>query len=89
VQLTSYAGVVAGAGTVTVGINWSEPIFGATSFSFGSFNATAAGLAFTALRNIQSSGLSPITATFTPAGITGSPRVNLCAAIDLVALPVP
>ena len=88
-QLTSFAGVVASGGNVGVVINWSEPIFGSTSFNFGTYSATASGLAFTVLRNIQSSGLAAITATFTPAAVTGSPRFNIAGAIDLVALPVP
>ncbi len=72
--------VAASAGTAARSILYSAPNFGSTSIAgFGGSSLTVAGNpvgSFTTL-SVMSDGSGPVTFQFVPAGVTGSPSVDV------------
>lgn len=67
-------------------LGWNQPRLGTTSQVLNPTAPTALGNRLTIYRTCPSSGLGPITYTLTPAGITGSPVIDIGAYALLVAL---
>lgn len=83
-SFSAFVRAVATAGTIARGYSYFAPDFGLTSigtFSGSAITAAAGlpGISTGGLTEITcySSGAGPITATFTPAGVTGSPLIDV------------
>ncbi len=83
--------VAAGAGNITRSFGYSAPTFGATSIAqFGSTNINTTGhtpASFNVL-GAESDGTAAITLTLVPAGVTGSPVLDVYATASLIAPPI-
>lgn len=86
--LTFYPVALASGGTVTINIGYSHPGFGPTVLAVGVTAPTVAGFSDIAFRLIESDGTAPITATFVPAAVTGSPVQQVACYGIIAALPV-
>jgi hypothetical protein len=83
---SQYVRVAAAAGTQTQVISWNQPRFGATTLSIAIAPLTSIVWQGIAYRIIESSGIDPITLTYTAAGLSGTPSVQLIAGAVLDAL---
>lgn len=82
IALSSYLTAFAAAGTFSMTLGWDQPRFGATTIAFAGISLTGTEIYVNILRDIWSSGSSPISVTVASAGLTGSPNVQLaCAAL--------
>lgn len=80
VLVSLYMRVAAVTGNVNIAINWGEPGVGAAvPLTFNAVNVQLAIMVFTVDRSLQSAGILPITASFTPNIVTGVPRGNVIA----------
>lgn len=86
---TQFVTTAGTGGTLGYTIGWDQPVFGAATLSVGNANLNATGLASTTQRAVESTGLAALTATFTPASVTGSPLVHINCSATFFAPPVP
>ena len=77
--------VFASAGTVTIVVEWTHPDFGVVQHTVGAANATNQRLFTRGQVSAWSSGAGPISVIYTPAGITGSPIVDVVDFATLVS----
>jgi hypothetical protein len=82
-----YVRQVASAGNLNATIiGWNQPGLGSTSQALAPSVPTVSGNRLTIYRTIPSTGLGPIIYQLTPAGITGSPIIDIGAYALLTAL---
>ncbi len=83
-SLSAFVLTAAAAGTVTIVFGFNQKGFGATTLSIGSANLTATVVIASTPRIFNSDGTAALTATLTPAGVTGSPVVNVEGRADML-----
>lgn len=91
-MLNGFVRVPSSAGSVTLTLAWDQPRFGPTTLAVGlpaNWQTQAGASRYTtAYRIINSSGLAPIVATWTPAGTGTVPAVEIASNAFLSAVPV-
>lgn len=92
-MLNGFVRAASAAGSVTLTIGWDQPRFGPTTLAVGLpanwLIQTGANRYTTAYRIINSSGLAPITVTWTPAGVGApAPSVEIASLAFLSAVPL-
>lgn len=73
------------AGTLVRSTTWTDPLAGAVTLSSGTSNLTGANnTPFSLAIAVESSGGGPISFVLTPAGVTGSPSLDVYVAAMMV-----
>lgn len=86
---TQFVTTAGASGTLGYSLGWDQPNFGAATLNIGNANINATGLASTTQRSVESTGVSALTATFTPNSPVGSPKMHVNVSAMLVGPAVP